>query len=138
MTMEAPKDFISPPVSRIAVSWICVATNDSNPLHLDLEFAKKAGFKDVVVPGHILIGWVGQYLEELCEDDPTRILSWKIRFTAPVWPGDQFTLKGELSGDNEADGVRTITVSAISQENKVCGIATAMLRTTEPNEAVPH
>jgi acyl dehydratase len=130
MIMEALKDLVTPPVSRVAVSWICVATNDGNPLHLDLEFAKKAGFKDVVVPGHILIGWMGQYLEEVCEGDPSRILSWKIRFTAPVWPGDQFTLKGEFAPDSGVGGVRTVTVTALSQESKVCGIATATVRTT--------
>jgi acyl dehydratase len=138
MTMKAPKDFVCTPVSRVAVSWICVATNDGNPLHLDPEFAKKAGYKDVVVPGHILIGWMGQYLEELCDGDPSRILDWKIRFTLPVWPGDQFTLRGELGANSGAEDVHTVTVTAISQENKVCGIVTATLRTIGVSENAPH
>jgi acyl dehydratase len=134
--MKTPTEFVSPPVSRVAVSWICVATNDGNPLHLDREFAGSAGFKDVVVPGHILIGWIGQYLEEWCDGDPTRVLGWKIRFTAPVWPGDQFTLTGELASDSVAADVCIVTVSATSQEGKVCAIATANLRMTGANERV--
>src|SRR5688500_1196701 len=94
-----PPEFSSPIVNRVDISWVCVATNDGHPLHLDHVFAQDAGFKDVVVPGHLLIGWMGQYLEDWC-GDLRNIVSWKIRFTAPVWPGDQFTLKGEFAEES--------------------------------------
>ncbi len=125
--MNAPAEFKSPPVSRVAISWVCVATNDGHPLHLDHEFAKQAGFKDVVVPGHLLIGWIGQYLEEWC-GGPQNLVNWKIRFTAPVWPGDEFTLRGEMAPDTLPGNVRRVTVTATSQQGKVCGTATAEIR----------
>jgi acyl dehydratase len=125
--MSAPSEFVSPPVSRVAIAWVCVATNDGHPLHLDHEFARRAGFKDVVVPGHLLIGWMGQYLEDWC-GDPRNVLNWKIRFTAPVWPGDRLTLKGEMAPDSPRGDVRKVTVTATSEDGKVCGVATAELR----------
>jgi len=127
--MTAPAEARTPPISRVAISWICVATNDSHPLHLDHEFAQQAGFKDVVVPGHILIGWIGQYLEEWC-GDPRNLLAWKVRFTAPVWPGDEFTLRGEFAPDGPSGDVRKVTVVATSREGKVCAQATAEVRMT--------
>ena len=79
------------------------------------------------MPGHMLIGWIGQYLEDWC-GDPRLILSWTVRFTAPVWPGDQFTLRGEVAPDSSSGDIRTVTVTATSQEGKACGVATAVIR----------
>ena len=53
-----PPDRLCPVINRVDIAWVCVATNDGHPLHLDRNFAvQEAGFQDVVVPGHLLIGW---------------------------------------------------------------------------------
>jgi len=127
--MKVPAPVTTPAISRVAISWICVATNDGHPLHLDHEFARAAGFRDVVVPGHMLIGWIGQYLEDWCGGDPRRLLDWKIRFTAPAWPGDAFTIAGEYAAeDPPSPDERIVHVTATSQEGKVCATAVARLR----------
>ena len=125
--MTPPPEIVTPAISRVAISWICVATNDGHPLHLDHEFARQAGFKDVVVPGHVLIGWIGQYLEDWC-GDPRNLLNWTIRFMAPVWPGDSFTLQGAFGDDDGGTDIRKVSVSATSQDGKVCARATAELK----------
>lgn len=123
-----PADVICPVVSRVDIAWVCVATNDGHPLHLDHEFARSAGFKDVVVPGHFLIGWIGQYLQDWC-GDPRNLLNWRLRFTAPVWPGDRISLRGEISqAAAPTPGATLVTVTATSQEGKVVGSATAEVR----------
>ncbi len=126
--MQTSADSLTPAVSRVAIAWVCVATNDGHPLHLDHVFAKAAGFKDVVVPGHLLIGWMGQYLEEWCGDQ-RKVSSWKIRFSAPVWPDDRFTLTGALAPEAAPAGMTKVTVTATSQEGKVCAIVTADVTT---------
>jgi acyl dehydratase len=125
--MQVPAEVRCPAVSRVDIAWVCVATNDGHPLHLDHEFARNAGFKDVVVPGHLLIGWIGQYLEDWC-GDPGNLLRWSLRFTAPVWPGDQITLKGEWAEEPASPDKVKVKVTATSQEGKVVGIATGDLR----------
>lgn len=127
--MRVPAELTTPPVSRTAIAWVCVATNDAHPLHLDHQFAQNAGFRDVVVPGHILIGWIGQYLQDWC-GDPRNLLGWSIRFTAPVWPDETFTLRGEIAdGDTEADGdIRAVTVTATTRDGKIAAKASARLR----------
>jgi acyl dehydratase len=111
----------------VDIAWVCVATNDGHPLHLDHIFAKDAGFRDVVAPGHLLIGWIGEYLEDWCEN-PRNLLHWKLRFTAPVWPGDQITLRGEVAEELTSKGTSKVTVTATSQEGQVVGIATAEMQ----------
>ncbi|MCF8152459.1 MAG: MaoC family dehydratase N-terminal domain-containing protein [Sulfuritalea sp.] len=125
--MGIPAEAICPTVSRVDISWVCVATNDGHPLHLDHTFAQAAGFKDVVVPGHLLIGWMGQYLADWC-GDPRNVLTWKIRFSAPVWPGDKIVLNGAFAEDDTGDPVRSVKVTAVSQEGKTVGVVTAQMR----------
>ena len=126
-TLKIPEEVACPEVSRVDIAWVCVATNDGHPLHLDHKFAVAAGFKDVVVPAHLIIGWIGQYLAEWCGDQRD-IVTWKIRFTAPVWPGDKIKLKGEFA-DEESDGALcAVKVTAVTTDEKVVGIATAKLR----------
>lgn len=129
--MALPMGITLPVITRVDIAWACVATNDGNPLHLDPEYAEKAGFKDVVVPGHFLIGWVGEYLENWC-GGAEWIFNWRMRFTAPVWPGDQLTLQGALSESASSfDATTIVTVTATSHRGIVVGIATAELQLRE-------
>ncbi len=115
-----PPDRLSPVISRVDIAWICVATNDGHPLHLDFEFAtREAGFKDVLVPGHMLIGWAMQYLQEW-SGSIDGVAKWNIRFVAPVLPGEQLTIHGE-AGEGEDDAVVTLT----TQDGRLVGKATA-------------
>lgn len=82
---------VCPEVTRVDIAWTCVATDDPSQLHLDEEFATRAGHRSVMAPGTMLLGWVGEYLERLA-GGPEGLLMWSIRLTAPVWPGDVITL----------------------------------------------
>jgi acyl dehydratase len=107
---------------------VCVATNDNHPLHLDHRYAAEAGYQDVVVPGHMLIGWIGEYFETWC-GGPLNLVSWRLRFTAPVWPGEQITLKGELvQGPAVAGPLANGKVTATTAEGKVVAVATAEMK----------
>lgn len=89
-------DLLCPAISRVDIAWLCVATDDPNPIHLDITFAREqAGYRDVVVPGTLMVGWIGEYLEDYA-GGPENVLDWRIRFTAPVWPGEQITLTGNI------------------------------------------
>ena len=107
---QLPAEFLCPVVNRVDMAWTCVATDDPNPLHLDHHFAvEKAGYQDVVVPGTMLVGWVGEYLEDWA-GGIRNLLGWRIRFVAPVWPGEQIKLSPagmtEQVGDDGALSVR--------------------------------
>ncbi len=123
---QPPADRLSPVISRVDISWICVATNDGHPLHLDFEFAtKQAGFKDVLVPGHMLIGWTAEFLQDWI-GAIEGIERWQIRFVTPVWPGEQLTLHGEALAASEAGDHATVTLTA--QDGRVVGKATARFK----------
>ena len=97
--------FVSHVIGRVDIAWICVATDDPSPLHLDEPFAVGLGHRSVVVPGTMLVGWVGQYFEEWAGGQD-KLRQWRVRFVAPVWPGDQLTFAGQVTGDECVDGER--------------------------------
>ncbi|WP_027515763.1 MaoC/PaaZ C-terminal domain-containing protein [Bradyrhizobium sp. WSM1417] len=66
---------------------------DLNPLHSDPDVAKQAGFSRPILHGLCTFGITCRaVLQELCDYDPTRILSHQARFSAPVIPGDAITV----------------------------------------------
>ena len=66
---------------------------DYNPLHVDPEIARKAGFDRPILHGLGSYGMVGRALTKvLCGDDTARFRRLDVRFTSPVYPGEPLRL----------------------------------------------
>lgn len=77
---------------------------DDNPLHADPAVAAAAGFNRPILHGLCTFGVVGHaLLRAACAYDPTRFNAMRLRFTAPVYPGE--TLRVSL-WKNAQDGIR--------------------------------
>lgn len=62
---------------------------DYNPLHIDPEVARSAGFDRPILHGLCAYGMAGRALiKGLCGDDPTKLRRLDVRFTSPVFPGE--------------------------------------------------
>ncbi len=69
-----------PPISRHTLALYCGASGDHNPMHVDIDFAKKAGFPDVFSQGMLVMGYLGQALTDAVKPDAIR--SFSTRFSA--------------------------------------------------------
>ena len=70
-------------------------TGDRNPLHVDPEAARAAGWERPPLQGLCTWGMACRaILQTICEFDPTLIRSMEARLTAPVFPGD--TLRTDM------------------------------------------
>ncbi len=70
-------------------------SGDKNPLHIDPEFAKVAGFDRPILHGLCSYGIAGKtILENLCDSEPANFKSFSARFMNVVFPGDTLTTKG--------------------------------------------
>jgi acyl dehydratase len=77
-------------------------SGDRNPLHVEPSTAKLGGFETPILHGLGTMGLIGRALVHLaCQGDPALLTEMRLRFTAPVEPGD--VVRTELW--NEADGV---------------------------------
>lgn len=78
-------------------------SGDRNPLHIDPDFAKAAGFRTPILHGLCTYGFVGRaILTSLCGGDPARFGSFEARFADVVHPGDTIITKIWRTGDGEA------------------------------------
>lgn len=75
-------------------------SGDLNPLHVDPEFARLAGFERPILHGLCTFGMVGRVLlKRLCGNDPERFGSLRARFSGIVFPGDLLRVGGWRRGD---------------------------------------
>lgn len=78
-------------------------SGDLNPMHIDPDFATKAGFDGPFLHGLCTFGFVGRaVLDGLCQGDVSRFGSLKGRFADQVWPGDKIITKQWFDGEDEA------------------------------------
>jgi (3R)-3-hydroxyacyl-CoA dehydrogenase / 3a,7a,12a-trihydroxy-5b-cholest-24-enoyl-CoA hydratase / enoyl-CoA hydratase 2 len=67
-------------------------SGDKNILHVDPEFAKKAGFERPILHGLCTYGHVGRaVLETWCKNEPAHLKAFEVRFSGVVYPGESLT-----------------------------------------------
>jgi len=74
---------------RIDQAMVYALCGDRNPLHRDPEFAKAAGFDVPILHGLCSYGIACHaVLKTMLDYDQTRMKSFDVRFTSPVFPGE--------------------------------------------------
>jgi acyl dehydratase len=92
-----------PPISRTTLALYAGASGDHNPIHIDLDFARKAGMPDVFAHGMLSAAYLGRLLTGWVRQERIRRIT--LRFTgithlrdAPVCTGrvvEKFEHEGE-------------------------------------------
>ena len=86
---ERAPDFTCDLSTRPEMALIYRLCGDMNPLHVDPDFAKAAGFPRPVLHGLATFGVAGHaLLKTVCGYDPARLTAMAGRFSAPVFPGE--------------------------------------------------
>ncbi|MGH1492686.1 MAG: MaoC/PaaZ C-terminal domain-containing protein [Acidimicrobiales bacterium] len=96
-------------------------SGDRVPLHIDPEFARKAGYPGPFLHGLCTYGFVGRAaLRALCGNEPERLISMTGRFADLVWMNDRITTKIWDLGSGQAvlvaetqDGAQVLTHGAV-------------------------
>ena len=78
-------------------------SGDRNPMHIDPDFAKMAGFDKPFLHGLCSFGFgCRALLKALCNNDSDNFKSMQGRFADQVWMGDKLLTKIWITGDGEA------------------------------------
>jgi 3-hydroxybutyryl-CoA dehydratase len=80
--------------------------NDRNPLHTDEKFAAGKGFKEKVMHGNILNGFLSFFIGECLPSKNVLIQTQEIKYLKPVYMNDQLTLCAEI--EDVYESVNTI------------------------------
>jgi len=83
-----------PAISRTTLALFAGASGDHNPIHIDIDFAHKAGMKDVFAHGMLSMAYLARALTQWV---PQRsILSYGVRFAAITQLGDRVQCSGKV------------------------------------------
>ena len=83
-------------VSRMSIAWMAVAITDPNPIHVEDEVARAAGFPSVIAHGTFPVGAIGAAVAAKHGAGSVRRLS--VRLTAPTFPGDTIVAAASATG----------------------------------------
>ncbi|ODU56385.1 MAG: dehydratase [Comamonadaceae bacterium SCN 68-20] len=83
-----------PPISRTTLALFAGASGDHNPIHIDIDFAQKAGMKDVFAHGMLSMAYLARALTQWVPQK--RILSYGVRFAAITQLGDRVQCSGKV------------------------------------------
>ena len=118
-----------PAITRHRLALYCGASGDHNPIHVDLDFAKQAGFPDVFSHGMLVMAYLGQALTDAVP--PPRLRSFSTRFVAITQLGARLTCEGHVSELVEHNGERcaklALTTKDENGETKLTGEAVIAL-----------
>jgi len=111
-------------LTRTRIVQYAGASGDYNPLHTDERYAREvAGYPGVFAHGMLTMGLAGRALTDWVGEE--RLLSYGVRFTAQVWPGD--TLNTTVTAESVVDGVAEFSLVTRNQHGAtvISGTATA-------------
>lgn len=108
------------PVAAIDLALFAAASGDHNPLHLDIEVARAAGFDRPVVHGMLTMAYAGRLLTQHFGAGSVRAL--QTRFTGVAKLGDTVVLEALLAKVDEGQGhyelrARTVVGSELMTGN---------------------
>jgi acyl dehydratase len=104
------------PITRHRLALYCGASGDHNPIHVDIDFAKKSGFPDVFTHGMLVMGYLGQALTDAVR--PDRIRAFSTRFAAITQVGARLTCDGEVTEIFSADGEQRARIALAMKDEK--------------------
>src|SRR5512138_1993470 len=76
--------------------YYAAASGDFNPIHIDAQVGRAAGYSGVILQGMCTFSWLSDACVEYL-GDPARLRRVRARFTKPVQVGDVLTFRGRCT-----------------------------------------
>ena len=121
VAVAGPDPLTLDPVSRSALALFAGASGDHNPVHIDLDFARSAGFDDVFAHGMLSMAYLARLLTRWVPQE--RIRSYRVRFAAVTPLGAKPTCTGTIVAIE--DGTATVDLLVQLEDGTVTLSGTA-------------
>ena len=119
-------DLVIEPITRSTVALYAGASGDHNPMHIDLDFAKEAGMKDVFAHGMLIMAYLGRAVTNIVPQ--SNLKNFNVRFSSITNIGDILTCSGEVTKIDKNNSKKTIVLDLIVSDEfgdiKISGAAT--------------
>jgi len=91
-----------PSVNRTTLALFAGASNDHNPMQIDIDFACNGGMPDVFANGALGMAWLGRLLTQWI--DQRQLREFSVRLSGTTHLGDQMAITARVVENYEADG----------------------------------
>ena len=108
-------ELVLAPIRRETLALFAGASGDHNPIHIDLDFARRAGMPDVFAHGMLSMAWLARLLTDWAPQAQLRRFS--VRFLGITHLGNAITCAGEVVETLEINGERCARLE-ISSRNQ--------------------
>lgn len=97
-----------PVVDRTTLALFGGASGDHNPIHIDTDFARRAGMPDVFAQGMLSMAWLGRLLTGWAPQ--VQLRRFDVRFQGITHLGNRITCTGRVVEKFEAEGEQRVRV----------------------------
>ena len=104
-------------VSQEQINAYAEASGDFNPIHVDADFAVAVGLPGTIAHGLLEMGILAEALSRWA-GSADRLMSLEVRFSKPLVAGGTITCTGRVVAVDEAEGVATLDVGAVSDRGE--------------------
>jgi acyl dehydratase len=120
---------VLPPLDRTTLALFAGASGDHNPIHIDIDVARRAGLPDVIGHGMLSMAWLGRLVTDWAPQAALR--EFGVRFQGIMHLGNAITCTGRVVEKLERGGdtLVRIELQAVNQygERKTAGEALVAL-----------
>jgi acyl dehydratase len=103
-----------PPISRHVLALYCGASGDHNPIHVDIDFARKSGYSDVFCHGMLVMAYLGRAVTDVVS--PLALRRFDTRFAAITQVGAEIICEGHVVELMQVDGERRARVALTAKD----------------------
>jgi acyl dehydratase len=118
-----------PPVDRTTLALFAGASGDHNPIHIDIDVARRAGLPDVFAQGMLGMAWLGRLITRWAPQ--SRLRRFDARFQGITHLGNAMRCSARVVEKLEQDGERCVRIELHSAnqfgQTKIVGEALVAL-----------
>ena len=126
---DALPELTLPPVDRTTLALFAGASGDHNPIHIDVDFARRAGMPDVFAHGMLGMAWLGRLITGWAPQ--TQLRRFDARFQGITHLGNAIRCSGRVVEKLELNGERCVRIEVRSAnqfgQTKIVGEALVAL-----------
>ena len=104
--------YTTPSISRTTLALFAGASGDHNPIHIDIDFARKSGMDDVFAQGMLSMAYLGRLLTNLVPQ--TALRQYGVRFGSITNLRDKITCSGKVLEKYEENGEKLVKLEVIA------------------------
>lgn len=101
---------------------------DRNPLHVDDAYAAGKGFRERVMQGNILNGFISYFIGEGLPVKNVVLVSQDIAYAKPVYRGDALDFRAEIADIHDSVGIVEFKYAFSNSENARVAKGTIQVR----------